>query len=98
MYAAVIRRTMNAARAQETMERAQAEFYPELRHAAGFTSLTLIQGNDGSVTSVIVFESQEHAQAFQPVATSWMGTLDELGHRLESQSAGHVLQYVTPED
>lgn len=97
MYAIVTRRTMNGAKAQETMARAQSEFFPTLRQAAGFTSQLLIQGDDGIMTAVIVFDRQEHAEAFQSVAASWMGTLDELGHRLESHSAGQVVQYITPE-
>jgi heme-degrading monooxygenase HmoA len=96
MYAIVTRRTMNAPKVQETMERAQRDFFPKLKQAPGFRSLTLIQGEEGIVTVVILFESQELAQAFQGEAASWQRTLDELGHRLESMNTGEVRQHVTP--
>ena len=98
MYAVVTRRTMNASRQQETMERAQSEFFPKLKQAPGFKSLTLIQGEDGIVTVVVLFESKEQADAFRGVAVDWQRTLDELGHRLESQNAGEVVRHVTAGD
>jgi hypothetical protein len=94
MHAVVTRRTMNAARQQETMERARSEFFPKLQQAPGFKSLTVIQGEDGIVTVAVLFESK--AQAFQGDAAGWARTLDELGHRLESQNAGEVVQHITP--
>ncbi len=96
MYALVARRTMNVSRVQETMERAHAEFYPKLRQAPGFKSLSLIRGDGGVVTSVIVFESKADLDAFQGVFSSWVQTLDDLGHTRESMSAGEVIQHVTP--
>lgn len=96
MYALVARRTMNASRAQETMERAHSEFYPKLKQAPGFKSLSLIRGEDGSATSVIVFESKADFDAFQSVASGWMQVLDELGHTRESMTVGEVIQHVTP--
>lgn len=95
MYAMVARRTMNVSRAHETMERAHAEFYPKLRQTPGFTSLSLIRGDDGSVTSVIVFESKTDFDAFQGVFAGWVQTLDDLGHMRESLSAGEVIEHVT---
>jgi heme-degrading monooxygenase HmoA len=88
MHAVVTRRTMNAARQQETMERARSELVPKLQQAPGFKSLTVIQGEDGIVTVAVLFESKAQAQAFQGDAAGWARTLDELGHRLESQNAG----------
>jgi hypothetical protein len=96
MYALVARRTMNVARVQETMERAHAEFYPKLRQAPGFKSLSLINGDDGIVTSVIAFESKADFDAFQGIFSGWVQVLDDLGHTRESMSAGEVIQHVTP--
>ena len=96
MYAPVARRATNLSRMQETMERAHAEFYPKLKQAPGFKSFTLIRGEDGIVTSVIVFESKADFDAFQGVASAWMQVLDELGHTRESMCAGDVIQHVTP--
>lgn len=97
MYAIVTRRTENPSTAQETIERAQRDFFPKLRQAPGFISLTLIRGDDGIVTVVILFESLDHIRAFREQSDAWTGTLDELGHRLETVNMGEVMQHVTPE-
>jgi heme-degrading monooxygenase HmoA len=96
MHAVVTRRTMNTARQQEPMERARSELVPKLQQAPGFKSLTVIQGEDGIVTVAVLFESKAQAQAFQGDAAGWARTLHELGHRLESQNAGEVVQHITP--
>ena len=97
MYAIVTRRTMNAARQQETTDLAQSEFFPKLKQTPGFKSFTLIQGEDGITTVIILFESQAQAQAFQGEAAAWRRTLDDLGHRLESLNVGEVMRHVTAE-
>lgn len=95
MYAIVTRRRTNPSRVQETLERARREFFPKLQQALGFVSCSLIQGEDGVNTAVILFESKAHADAFQGEATNWTRTLDEFGHQLESQGAGEVIQHFT---
>jgi hypothetical protein len=92
----VTRRTQSAARQQEPMERARSELVPKLQQAPGFKALTVIQGEDGMVTVAVLFEGKTQAQAFQGDSAGWVRTLDELGHRLESQNAGEVVQHVTP--
>lgn len=95
MYAIVSRRRTNPSRVQETLERAKREFFPNLQQAPGFVSCSLIQGEDGVNTAVILFESKVHADAFGEQATKWARTLDGFGHQLESQGAGEVIQHFT---
>lgn len=95
MYAIVTRRRMNVARAQETRERAAKEFWPQMQQTPGFVSFTLIQGEDGINTSVILFESKAQAAAFREQQASWSRVLEEHGHRTESRSDGEVMQHLT---
>ena len=97
MYAIVTRRTMNQARADETRERATTEFWPKLQQAPGFVSFSLIQGEDGINTAVVLWESKTQADAFRgdAAAVSWWRTLEEFGHRLQTQAEGEVVQHLT---
>ncbi len=95
MYAMVTRRTMNPARAQETRERAASEFWPKLQQAPGFVSFSLIQGEDGVTTAVVLWESKAQADAFRGEAAGWSRALDEFGHQLETQGGGEVVQHLT---
>ena len=97
MYAIVTRRRMNPERIQETRERAEADFTPKLREAPGFVSLTVVRGEDGLTTALVVWESQAQAEAFRDEAERWSRTLDEFGHHLESRTGGEVFQYITRE-
>lgn len=97
MYAIVNRRRMNLERVQETRERAETDFTPKLRQAPGFVSLTVVRGEDGITTAVVVWESQAQAEAFREEAERWTRTLDEFGHQLESRTGGEVFQYLTRE-
>ena len=96
MYAVVTRRTINPARLDETRARAASEFFPKLRQAPGFVSLTLIESEGTARTVVILWESQSQADAFREEAESWGRALDELGHRVETRDAGEVLEHITP--
>ena len=93
MYATVTRRRHNAARAQETNDRAEKEFFPKLREAPGFVSFTLVRGEDGINLAITLWESQAQAEAFRDAgATEWARTLVELGHEQLSRDAGEVSQ------
>jgi heme-degrading monooxygenase HmoA len=95
MYATVTRRRQNAARAKETNDRAQREFFPQLRQAPGFVSFTVIAGDDGVNTAISLWESQAALEAFRNsgVLAAWGDTLTSLGHHLEAQSRGEVIQH-----
>lgn len=97
MYAIVNRRKINADRAQETRERSTRDFMPTLKQAPGFVSFTLVQGEDGINTAVILVQDKAHADAFREEAMTWTRTLDELGHRVETHGEGEVVQHVTPD-
>jgi hypothetical protein len=94
MYAIVTRRSMNQPRMQETRELARSEFLPKMQQAPGFVSFSLIQGEDGVNTAVILFQSKEHAEGFRGEAETWSRKLDEFGHRLETRSGGEVVEHV----
>ncbi len=95
MYAIVTRRKMNSEREQETRERAATDFWPKLQQAPGFVSFSLIRGEDGVSTVVVVWDSQAQADAFGEEADSWFRTLEEFGHQLEARWVGEVLQHLT---
>jgi hypothetical protein len=95
MYAVYTRRKMNPPRAQETLDRAESEFFPRMRQAPGFVSFTLIRGEDGVNLAIVLFESKTQAEAFRTESAGWWRTLDEFGHGLESQGAGEVIQHIT---
>ena len=96
MYAMVTRRTMNPARVQETRERAASEFWPKLQQAPGFVSFSLIEGEDGVNTSVVLWESKAQADAFHGEMAGWSRTLEEeFGHRTETRGGGEVVTHLT---
>ena len=97
MYALINRRTPNRDRQQETLQRAGSEFFPRMRQAPGFIAFYLIAGEDGVNTAISLWEDRAQAEAWQPQAQAWSDTLDELGNRLESRTAGEVTAHVTPQ-
>ena len=97
MYAIVTRRRANPERQQEARERAETDFIPKLRQAPGFVSLTLVRGEDGVTTAVVVWESQAQAEAFRDEAEQWSRTLEEFGFHLELRTGGEVFEHVTRE-
>ncbi len=95
MYAIATRRTMNQSRVQETRERAEAEFWPQLRAAPGFVSFSLIQGEDGVHTAVTVFAGKADADAFEEAREVWASSMNDLGHHIESVEEGEVMTHLT---
>jgi heme-degrading monooxygenase HmoA len=97
MYTQVERRTMNRARVQETMQRAQAEFFPRLQQAPGFVGFYLVADEpNGIQTAIVVWEDKAHAEAFGPQAAPWLSALDELGHTIQSSNQGETVLQITP--
>ncbi len=99
MYTQVERRKINHARLQETVQRAQGEFFPKLQQAPGFVGFYLVtdEGNDINA-AIIVWESKEHAEAFdQKAGGRWQQTLDDLGHTLQSDNRGETVIQVLPQ-
>lgn len=92
MYTVIDRRKVNRERMQETMERAQKEFFPKLRQAAGFVGFYLVADTDNGVNNVIVvWDDKAHADMFVPEADAWQKVLDEMGHKLETENKGETL-------
>lgn len=91
MYTIIERRTINQAKVNDTMARAQSKFFPKLNQAPGFVSFYLVPDTDqGVFTAIIVWESKEHADAFEPEAERWAPSLDADGHTLLSMNRGET--------
>ena len=98
MYTWVERRKVNTARLPETLQRAQREFFPKLQATPGFAGFTLVADEANGINiAIIVWESQAQADAFATENSSWMQTLDELGHPLQSDNRGETVLQVPPQ-
>jgi quinol monooxygenase YgiN len=96
MYAQIVRRTPNRERQRETLQRAGTGFFPKLKQAPGFVAFYLIAGEDGRNSAVAIWEDRAQVEAFWETQRAWMPTLDELGNREESRTAGEVTTHVAP--
>ena len=98
MYSMVERRTINRARIQETVQRAQSEFFPKLQRAPGFVGFYLVTDEENGInTAIAVWEDKAQAEAFQPEAEGWLRTLDELGHTRQSDNHGETVIQLEPQ-
>jgi heme-degrading monooxygenase HmoA len=98
MYTIVERRTVNPETIEETVQRAQTEFFPRLLAAPGFSGFYLVADEaNGTNTAIIVWESKAQAAAFDEENSIWMQTLDDLGHPLLSDNRGETVITVEPE-
>lgn len=95
MYAICTRRKRSD-NPQQLRERAEKEFFPKLRQAPGFVSLTLIDGDDGESITVLLWQRREDAAAFQPEIQRWAQILDQPSP-LISRGQGEVAMHVTPQ-
>jgi heme-degrading monooxygenase HmoA len=92
MYTMIERRGVNEATMDETVQRAQSEFFPKLQAAPGFIGFYLVSDETNGVnTAVVVWDSKSDAEAFDPAGEPWMRALDELGHALQSENRGEVV-------
>lgn len=98
MYTMIERRKFNRETIQDTRDRGQREFFPKLRSAPGFVGFYLVTDEENGInTAVIVWEDKARADSFWPEAESWMKTLDELGHELQTDNRGEtVIQIEAP--
>ncbi len=98
MYTIVERRKANLERIQETMQRAQSEFFPELQRAPGFVGFYLVTDEENGInTAIVVWENKAQAEAFQTEGEGWLRTLDELGHTLQSDNRGETVIQIEPQ-
>ena len=99
MYTTVERRKINRERLQETVQRAQAEFFPQLQRAPGFVGFYLVADEDNSInTAIVVWDDKAQADAFYSRgAESWLQTLEELGHTLQSDNRGETVIQLEPQ-
>ncbi len=98
MYTMVERRKANRERMQETVQKAQADFFPHLQAAPGFIGFYLVADEANAInTAVVVWESKEKAEAFDnQVGKGWQQTLEQLGHTLESDNRGETVIELQP--
>jgi len=76
------------------MQRNSFGFHFSVMGAFLVRCLSMIQGEDGVNTVVILCQSKEHAEGFRGDAEAWTRTLDEHGHQFEGQSVGEVVEHV----
>ncbi len=98
MYTLIERRRLNPDRAEETMRRAQSEFFPKVQQAPGFIGFYLVNDEEQGVgMAVIVWRDKESAEAFQPQAEAWLRTLEALGNTRESFNRGETVVEIRPQ-
>ena len=97
MYTQVERRSINLATIEETIKRAQAEFFPKIQAAGGFVGFYLVTDEKENVnTAVVVWDSKEAAEAFKSANSAWLDTLEGLGHKLQSTNEGETAIELQP--
>ncbi len=97
MYTMIERRTISRERMQETVQRAQTEFFPGLQKAPGFVGFYLVSDEaNGINTAVVVFDSKAQFDDFDKGAKGWQQTLEELGHTLQSDNRGETVIQIEP--
>lgn len=70
MYAAI--RTYKVSDSGEVSRRAEDGFVPLVREAEGFVAYGIVDGGDGTIASISVFEDQAGAQASTEKAADWV--------------------------
>jgi hypothetical protein len=97
MYTWIERRKANLERLQETMQRAQSDFFPKLQRAPGFSGFYLVADQaNGINTAIIIWESKAQADAFTEENSAWMQTLEQFGHTLQSDNRGETVINLAP--
>ena len=94
MYAIVTRRRMNPAQTDAIRARFTRDYRQALAQAPSFASFTLVEGESGVNTAILVFDTKEEADAFldHPAIVAWRQELEALGHHLEMEDRGPVMQ------
>jgi len=68
----VIRRYQDVQDTAEVARRAVEEFAPQLRDQPGFQGYWVVNGGDGILATITVFESEEAAAASTAAAATWV--------------------------
>jgi heme-degrading monooxygenase HmoA len=98
VYTVIERRKINRARIQETVQRAQSEFFPKLQRAPGFVSFYLVTDEENGInTAIVVWDDKAQAEAFQTTGQPWLQTLESLGHTLQSTNSGETTIQLQPQ-
>jgi heme-degrading monooxygenase HmoA len=98
VYTSVERRKVNRERLQETVQRAQSEFFPKLQRAPGFIGFYLVADEENGInTAIVVWQDKVQADAFDTETRGWMQTLEELGHTLQTDNRGETVIQLEPQ-
>ena len=90
MYASV-RRYRIAGSAQELMRRVREGFVPIVRQTPGFVAYYAVDGGDGTVVSVSIFQDRSGAEASNGRAATWVrANLAELLPHSPEITAGDI--------
>lgn len=97
MYTWVERRRVNPSSLQETVQRAQVDFFPKLQKAPGFINFYLVADEaNGINTAIIMWQDKAQADAFK-ASDTWPDALEQLGHNLESNDEGETVFNLDPQ-
>jgi heme-degrading monooxygenase HmoA len=98
MYTIINRRRIDPARQQETRERAEREYFPQLQRAPGFVGFYLVADEEqGMNIAVIVWRDKASADAFGTQAAAWGQVLESMGASQESTNRGDTVVEITPQ-
>lgn len=92
MYAAIRRYNAFDGAAATIATRVNEEFLPRIRQMPGFVGYYVVNGGDGTLVSVSLFESRAGADESTRMATAWVH--ERLGHLIKTApviSTGEVV-------
>jgi hypothetical protein len=95
VYTTVERRKVSRKRLQETIQRAEGEFFHKLQRAPGFVGFYLV--SDERTTSTQQSSSGRMRARAEAFDERWLQTLDELGHTLQSDNRGETTIQLEPQ-
>ena len=82
MYAAIRRYNGFEGAASQIAARVNEEFLPTIRQLPGFLGYHLVDGGDGTLVSISLFEDRATADESTRVATAWVR--ERLGHMIRT--------------
>jgi heme-degrading monooxygenase HmoA len=98
MYATIHRRKDNPETMHGIAEKANISYWPKLRQAPGLITMYLItEEADDMRTALTIWETQEHATAFQDEENRLDQMLDQHKQILQYRAQGKIIMHVNPD-
>ena len=72
MYGVIRRYNVQEGMTHRMVKRVNESFAPLVSSLPGFISYYLINGGDGTVTAISIFDSRDHAEESNRVASEWV--------------------------